>query len=297
MNKRPTTILCVLGAVLALTTACGQARAGSAVPKGADAATYVGTKFETAMNKLQDTIGDLRDVTSDSSAYFRFDEKYIRSTISAARTGSPESRVSRHRSQKNPDESIDWYTPADGTVEYAYLGPAYKTLAPTPWISMLKPAAGMTLPCAWSGIITACKMADAIAVAYNADKKIVKGAKSLPEKRTELTADVPFGKFLERRVEILPTSISGAITDEMKKAPVTTTVSLNADGTLNQIVMDAKIEGGGHKVELRYDFRFTGKASAQDMPKLPTDAAQITVLPDKAAKDDFYRRLDALNGV
>ncbi|KZB82088.1 hypothetical protein [Amycolatopsis regifaucium] len=296
MNKRPTIILCVLGAVLALTTACGQARAGNAVPKGDDAAAYVGTKFEAAMNKLQDTIGDQRDVTSESGAYFRFDEQYIRSTISSARAGSPESRVSRHRSQKNPDDSIDWYTPGDGTVEYAYLGPVYKSLAPTPWVSMPKSEAGLTIPCAWSGIITACKMADAIAVSYNADKKIVKGAKSLPENRIELTAAVPFGKFIERRVEVLPPKITGAITDEMKKAPVLTTVSLNADGTLNQIVMDAKIEGGGHKIELRYDFRFTGKATAQDMPKLP-DASQITVLPDKAAKDDFNRRFAELKGV
>ncbi|WP_181777124.1 hypothetical protein [Amycolatopsis pittospori] len=296
MNKRPTTILCVLGAVLALTTACGQARAGNAVPKGDDAATYVGTKFETAMNKLQDTIGDQRDVTSESGAYFRFDEKYIRSTISSARTGSPESRVSRHRSQKNPDDSIDWYTPGDGTVEYAYLGPAYKSLAPTPWVSMPKSEAGLTIPCAWSGIITACKMADAIAVAYNADRKVVKGAKSLPENRIELMADVPFGAFIERRVEVLPVTISGAITDEMKKAPIPTTVSLNADGTLNQIVMEAKIEGGGHKIELKYDFRFSGKATAQDMPRLP-DASQITVLPDKAAKDDFNRRFNELKGV
>lgn len=279
-----------------LTTACGQARAGNAVPKGDDAAAYVGTKFETAMNKLQETIGDQRDVTAESGAYFRFDEKYIRSTITSARTGSPESRVSRNRSQKNPDESLDWYTPADGAVEYVYLGNAYKSLAPTPWVSMPKPAAGLVLPCAWSGINTACKMADAIAVAYNADKKVVRGAKSLPENRTELTADVPFGKFLERRVEVLPVTITGVITDEMKKAPVRTTISLNADGSLNQIVMDAKIEGGGHKIELRYDFRFTGKATAQDMPRVP-DASQITVLPDKAARDDFYRRLDAVNGV
>ncbi|WP_409489770.1 hypothetical protein [Amycolatopsis sp. cmx-11-12] len=296
MNKRPTTILCVLGAVLALTTACGQARAGTAVPKGDDAATYVGTKFEAAMNKLQDTIGDQRDVTSESGAYFRFDEKYVRSTISSARTGSPEGRVSRQRSQKNPDDSIDWYTPAEGAVEYVYLGPVYKSLAPTAWVSMPKSEAGLTIPCAWVGIITACKMADAIAVSYNADKKIVKGAKSLPDKRIELTADVPFGKFIERRVEILPPSISGAITEEMKKAPVPTTVSLNPDGTLNQIVMDAKIEGGGHKIELRYDFRFTGKATTQDLPKLP-DASQITVLPDKAAKDDFNRRFNELKGV
>lgn len=293
MNKRPTTILCVLGAVLALTTACGQARAGNAVPKGDDAATYVGTKFETAMNKLQETIGDQRDVRTELGIYFRFDEKYIRNTISSTRAGSPESRASRNRSQKNPDESLDWYTPADGTVEYVYLGPAYKGLVPTPWVSMPKPAAGLVQPCAWTGIITACKMADAIAVAYNADKKIAKGAKSLPEKRIELTAEIPFGKFLERRVEVLPPSISGGITDEMKKAPVLTTVSLNADGTLNQLVMDAKIEGGGHKVELRYEFRFTGKATVRDMPKLP-DVAQITVLPDEAARRDFFRRLGDL---
>lgn len=295
MNKRPTTILCVLGAVLALTTACGQARAGNAVPKGDDAVAYVGTKFETAMNKLQDTIGNQRDVTSESGAYFRFDEKYVRGTISSARTGSPESRVSRNRSQKNPDESLDWYTPADGAVEYVYLGPAYKSLAPTPWVSMPKPESGLTVPCAWSGIITACKMADAVAISYNADKKTVKGAKSLPENKIELTANVSFGAFLERKVEILPKSFTDAITDEMRKAPIPTTIVLNADGSLQQMAMEAKIEGNGHKIELRYDFRFTGKASPQDMPRLP-DASQITALPDKAAKDDFYRRLGELNG-
>ncbi len=295
MNKRPTTILCVLGAVLALTTACGQARAGTAVPKGDDAATYVGTKFEDAMNKLQDTIGKQRDVTAEAGAYFKFDEKYVRGTITSARTGSPESRVSRNRSQKNPDESLDWYTPADGTVEYVYLGPAYKSLAATPWVSMPKPEAGLARPCSWSGVLTACKMADTVAMSYNADKKIVKGAKSLPAGKIELSAEVAFTYFLEVGVEQLPGSIKGAITEDMKKAPIPTTISLNADGNLDQIVMDAKIEGGGHKVELRYDFRFTGKATAQDMPKLP-DASQITVLPDKAAREDFYRRLGELNG-
>ncbi|MEC3980225.1 hypothetical protein [Amycolatopsis sp. H20-H5] len=293
MKRRPTTILCWAGAVLALATACGQARAGTAVPRGDEATAYVGAKFENTMNKMKDTVGDQRNVTTSLDAYFRFDDKWVHNLITAARTGDPESRVSRNHSQKNPDEALDSFTPGEGTVEYMYLGPAYKSLAPTPWVSMPKPETGMLNKCNWAGIQVACKMGDAVAVSYNKDKKTVKGAKSLPDGKTELTADVTFDSFVSNRVEVLPESITSKIKDELHKAVVPTKVTVNADGTLDQIVMDAKFEGDGHKVELRYTFAFTGKASTQDLPKTP-DAAQVTVLPDKAARDDFYRRLGDL---
>ncbi|MFD9895485.1 hypothetical protein ACFWY9_39595 [Amycolatopsis sp. NPDC059027] len=295
MRKRPTTIICALGAVLVLTTACGQARAGTALPKGDDAAAYVGGKFETAMNKLQDVIADQRDVTTSSDNYFRFDEKYAHSVITAARTGSPESRVVHNRSQKNPDDVLDTFTPADGALEYMYLGPVFKGAAPTSWVSMPKPEGGLTMKCAFAGILTACKMADAVALSYNADKKTVKGAKVGKDGKTELTADVSFDAFLTRPVEQLPPSIKSQITPELRKAVIPTKILLNPDGSLDQMVMEAKFEGGGHKVELRYDFRFTGKASAQDLPKLP-DAAQITALPDKAAKDALFDKIAEARG-
>ena len=295
MTKRPTKVICVLGAVVALVTACGQARAGTALPKGDDAATYVGGKFEQVMDKLETTVISARDVTNSTDAYFRFDEKYIHSIITSARTGTPENRAARNRSQKNPDESLDTFTPGDGTVEYLHLGPVYKTLAPTPWVSMPKNDAGLTQPCAWQGVLSACKMADAVDAAYKADKRAVQGAKSMGEGKTALTVDVPFSVFLDNRVEVLPPSMLDQIGPELKKALIPATITLNPDGSLVSFVMEAKFEGDGHKLELRYDFRFTGKAGPQDMPAVP-DAAQVTVLPDQAAKQDFYRRLGELQG-
>jgi hypothetical protein len=295
MRKRPTTTFFVLGAVLALATACGQAKAGTALPKGDDAADYVGAKFEQVMDKLGDAIVDTRDVKNSLDAYFRFDDKYIHSTITSARTGSPESRVSRNRSVKNPDEILDTFTPGEGNVEYVYLGPAYKSLASTAWVSMPKPEAGLTLPCVWEGTLSACKMADAAVTAYKADKRVVRGAKSLGEGKTALTVNVPFDSFLKNRVEVLPQKLLDQVGPELKKAVIPTTITLDADQSLISFVMDAKFEGDGHKLELKYDFRFTGKATAQDLPKIP-DAAEVTVLPDEAAKRDFYDRLAKVQG-
>jgi hypothetical protein len=207
MRKRPTAIF-VLAAVLALASGCGQAKAGTALPKGDDAADYVGGKFEQVIGKLEDSITDTRDVTNSLDAYFKFDDKWIHSTVTSARTGSPESRAVRHRSQKNPDEIIDTYTPADGTVEFTYLGPVYvqKGVSPTAWVSMPKPETGLIQPCVWGGVLTPCRMADSTVDAYKADKRAVRGAKSLGDGKTALTVNVPFEVFVKNKVEIRPSS-------------------------------------------------------------------------------------------
>ncbi|WP_326568130.1 hypothetical protein VSH64_41165 [Amycolatopsis rhabdoformis] len=295
MTKRARRATLALGAVLLLATACGQARAGTALPNGDQASAYVGAKFEKAMSKLEDSILDARDVTNSADAYFKFDDKWIHSVITSARTGSPESRVVHNRSQKNPDEIIDTFTPAAGTLDYVYLGPTYKSLEPTSWVSMPKPEAGLIQPCAWGGVLTACKMANAVDDSYNADKKAVRGAKSAADGSAELTVNVPFSQFLDKRVELLPDSLLKLVGPQLNKSVIPTTIKLKPDGSLAEFVMAAKFSGDGHNIELNYDFRFTGKATAQDLPKLP-DASQITALPDDAAKADFYRRLGELQG-
>ncbi|GAA3538284.1 hypothetical protein GCM10022222_22370 [Amycolatopsis ultiminotia] len=284
-----------MAAVLALAAACGQSRAGTALADGDQAAAYVGAKFEKAMSKLADSVLDARNVTNSADTYFRFDDKWVHNTITSARTGSPESRVVHNRSQKNPDEIIDTFTPADGAVEYVYLGPAYKSLAPTQWVSMPKPEAGLVQQCSWGGVQTACKMAEAVDGSYKADKKAVRSAKSAADGSAELTVNVAFSKFLDDRVEVLPDSLLSKVGPQLRKSVVPTTIKLKPDGSLAEFVMAAKLSGDGHQLELRYDFRFTGAATAQDLPKVP-DAAQVTALPDSAAEQDFYQRLSQLQG-
>jgi hypothetical protein len=295
MKQRATTVSATLGAVLLLATACGQARAGTAVPKGDDAAAYVSAKFEGVMGKLGDTLGTQWDTTTTYDTYFRFDDKWVRSTITSARLGSPEARVSHVQSQKNPDDLRDYFDPADGTVNYTHLGPTYKSLAPTSWVSMPKPEAGNGPPCAWSGILPACYMASAVSRAFNANKKAVTSARTLPDGKIEVAASVPLSAFFEARVEVLPDSIMSQISDATRKEIVPTKVTISADGTLSQITMEATISGDNHKIELREDFRFTGKATPQDFPQTPAPA-DVTVLPDRPAVDDFYRRMTEITG-
>jgi hypothetical protein len=160
---------------------------------------------------------------------------------------------------------------------------------------MPKPDTGLVQPCVWGGVLTPCRMADSTVDAYKADKRAVRGAKSLGDGKTAVTVNVPFGIFVKNRVEILPQSLVDQVGPELKKAAVPATITLNPDGSLSSFVLEAKFAGDGHQLELKYDFRFTGKASLQDMPKLP-DASQITVLPDRAAMDEFYRRLGEAQG-
>ncbi|WP_091293687.1 hypothetical protein [Amycolatopsis xylanica] len=293
MKRRPTTYL-ALGSVLLLAAAgCGQAKAGTALPKGEDATAYVNAKFAGAMDKLDASL-DRPNTKTSHDAYIRLDDKWLHNIITASRQGSPESRVSRNRSEKNPDESLDTFIPAEGQVEYMHLGPVYKSLAPTAWVSMPKPA-NLGPLCAYSGVITACKMADTITRSVRADKRAVKGARSTPDGKTEVSVDVTLDAFLTSRVEVLPPSALDMIGPELRKQIIPTKFVVDADGKLSTISMEAKFEGGGHKMELKYDFRFLGPASPQDFPKIP-DPADVTVLPDDAAVDDFYKRLGEVQG-
>lgn len=278
--------------LLALAAGCGQARAGTALPKGDDASDYVGGKFEQAMAKLTAKLKDTHDAASSVQDYFRLDEKFAQGTLTAARVGSPESRIVRNRGVRNPDEIIDTFTPAEGAVEYTFLGPAYRSLAPTAWVSTPKPEAGLLSPCSWPGLIRPCNMANAAYAAYRTDKRAVKNGRSTADGRTELTVDVTLGTFLDERVLLLPTKVGEKVGDALKKGVIPTVITLNPDGSPASFVMDAKLDGDGHKVELRFDFKFTGKATAQDLPKIP-DPAQVTVL-DQAGADDFDRRVREL---
>lgn len=294
MKRRPTTYL-ALGSVLLLAVAgCGQAKAGAAVPNGEDAATYVSAKFASAMDKLDQTL-DQNNVKMSTDKYFRIDDKWIHAIIAGVRQGSPESRLYSNKSVKNPNEWREFFTPGEGAVSYQQLGPTYQSLAPTPWVSMPKAEAGFGPLCAFGGLLTACRMAQATGISVDANKKAIKGARSLADGKTELTAEVTVDAFLTARIEILPPTVAAKISDEMRKEVIATKLILEPDGRLNMITMEAKITKGEHTLELKYDFRFLGKAGTADLPPIP-DPSKVTPLADQAAVDDFTRRLNEIQG-
>jgi hypothetical protein len=160
---------------------------------------------------------------------------------------------------------------------------------------MPKPDTGNGPVCAWGGVLPGCKVADAVALAVSLKEKAITSARSLPNERVELAADITLDNFLKTRVEVLPQSALSRFRDAIRQEIIPTKVTLEQDGTLSQISMEAKISKDNHNVELRYDYKFTGKATVQDFPKTPAPA-DVTPLSDKPAVDDFYRRLGDLQG-
>jgi hypothetical protein len=195
---------------------------------------------------------------------------------------------------ENPDESLESFTPADGTVNYLYLGPVYKSLAPTPWVSMPKPDTGNGPVCAWGGGLPACKMADAVGLAVSLNEKAIKNARSLPDERVELAADITLDNFLKARVEVRPQSALSRLSDAIRQEIIPTKVTLEQDGTLSQISMEAKISKDNPQRRAALRLQVHGEG---DRAGLPENARpSLRDLPDKPAVDDFYRRLGDLQG-
>lgn len=284
-----------LAAAGLLLSACGTAHSGTAIPDGDAVAKYVGAKFEGTMNALQNKIGHQQNVKLETSRYFRIGDKWIDNTVTAARTSNPTVRATHLQSNKRRDVQFDTFVPAGGKVEYFYLGPAYKSLARTPWVS-IPDDPGSSPPCAWAGIIVACRMADAVAHSYNKDPgSTLIGAKSMPDGSMTLSAYVPFDHFLEARVEPLPDKILALVPDELRPEPIKTTINIGADGEPQAMKMQAKFGKGKSRVEIEIDFKVLRKATKRDFPQIPKKS-DVTKLTKQDEIEDFWDRKTKLDG-
>ena len=282
-----------LACMALLTAACGSAKAGTAVPNGDEAATYVSNKFSDTLKHLSDQFGrnDTRKTTLDIFA--RFDEKKINSTHSAIQLGHPPARLSKNHSNTNSNEFLDDFHPANSPVEYMLLGPVYSSLAPRPWVSMPYTAGNLS-ECFWGGAQDVCKVLGAVSDSVD-QGKAAKTANSKPDGSLELAADVTLTAFLDNRVVVFPDSILSQITDDMKKQTLQAKITLDAQGKLTDLQLGGRISGGGHELEVTEHYRLDGTPTDNDLPKAP-DPSQVTVLADSAAVNDFYARMGELQG-
>lgn len=282
-----------LACVALLTAACGSAKAGTAVPNGEEAATYVSNKFSDTLKHLSDQFGanDSRKTTLDIFA--RFDDKKINSTHSAVQLGHPPARLSKNHSNLDSNEFLDSFHPANSPVEYLLLGPVYSSLAPTPWVSMPYTAGDLS-ECFWGGAQDVCKMLGAVSDSVE-QGKAAKAANSKADGSLELTADVTLAAFLDNRVVVFPDSILNQISDDMKKRTLQARIALDPHGKLTDLQLNGKISAGGHEVEVQEHYRLDGQPTDNDLPKVP-DPSQVTVLADSAAVTDFYARMGELQG-
>lgn len=288
MTVRITTKLAALLACVAFAaTACAGARAGTAVPNGAEAAQYVSAKFSSTLDKLGDQFNgtDTRKSTLDTFA--RFDQKKINSTVTGIQLGRPPARVSKNHSNLDSNEYLDAYHPANSPVEYMLLGPVYASLAPTHWVSMPYTAGDLS-ECFWAGSQGTCKMLGA--VQDSVEQGHAKTAKSSPDGGVELTADVTVNAFLDNRVVVFPQSILDQIGSQMKAQLFQARIVIDGKGKLTEISLGGTVKGDGHELEINQHYLVGPPPTENDLPKVP-DPAEVTVLPDSAAVDDFYARM------
>ncbi|SFQ26149.1 hypothetical protein SAMN05421810_105398 [Amycolatopsis arida] len=289
-RRRLVALVAGLGLLAALLTGCGAARPGTAVPDGDEAAAYVSAKFAETLKGLASEFTGNEPRKSKLDKYLRIDDKWIDSTITAVQVGRPPTRLSKNHSNKNSDEYLDVFHPAGSPVEYLLLGPAYASLAPTPWVST--PYTGAHLSeCYWAGYQDVCKMLTAVSRSVD-QGHAAKQAKSFPDGSVELTAEVPLRIFLEERVVVIPENLVDRLTEEMRSEPIATTVSLDPEGGLRQIAMTAEIAGPA-RFEVRMTYQVLDPPTEADLPKVPAED-QVTVLPDEAAVRDFYDRMGEL---
>ncbi|WP_246128114.1 hypothetical protein [Amycolatopsis rhizosphaerae] len=283
-----TRLAALLSCACLLVTACGSAKAGTAVPNGEDAAAYVSAKFAKTLKSLSDQFGGIEDRKSVLDTFARFDDKKINSTVTAVQLGRPPARLAKNHSNRDSNEYLDTYHPANSPVEYMLLGPVYASLAPTHWVSMPYTAGDLS-ECFWAGAQEVCKMLGAVSDSID-QGRAAKSANSKADGSLELIADVTLGAFIDNRVVVFPNSILSQITAEMKAQALRTRIELDPKGRLTEIEMTGTISGGGHEVEIKEHYRLDGTASQNDLPKVP-DPADVTVLPDSAAVSDFYARM------
>lgn len=293
INRTRTKLAALLSCAGLLVVSCGSAKAGTAVPNGDEAASYVSAKFTNTLKSLSDQFGanDTRKSVLDTFA--RFDTKKINSTHSAVQLGHPPARLSKNHSNLDSNEYLDDYHPANSPVEYLLLGPVYASLAPTHWVSMPYTAGDLS-ECFWGGAQDVCKMLGAVSDSVD-QGKAAKNANSRPDGSVELTADVSLSAFIDNRVVVFPDSILSKITTDMKAQTLRTRIVLDPKGTLTEITMGGTINGNGHQLEINEHYRLDGTPSENDLPKVP-DPADITVLADSVAVNDFYARMGEIQG-
>jgi hypothetical protein len=274
--------------VMLLTSGCVTSHTATPVPDGDEAAAYVSAKFADKLQRLSEDFTGNEPRKSTLGSFARIDDKKADNTITAVQIGSPPSRVSKNHSNRDSGEFLDSYHPADSAVEYLRLGPAYSSLAPTPWVSM--PYTGNNYgACFWEGYSTVCKMLNSVSAAVEADQA-AKQARSLPGGSVELTAEIPLRIFLDNQVISFPEQLLTRISEPMKSEPLTALIVLGPDGELRRIEMNGIVVGDGHEVEIRMAYQVLDPPTENDLPPVPDDD-EVTALADRAAVSDFYDRL------
>ncbi|WP_297544186.1 hypothetical protein [Amycolatopsis sp.] len=291
--------MAMAGCVSMVLAGCGQAKAGTALPQGEDAAAYVSAKFDSTLNQLSSKMQSGDAVKTTLLTRFFIAGKGIDGTLSTAQSGTGQASITHNDSNKNLNDRLDFLHPAGSPADYVLLGPLYNSLEPTPWVSMPH-LAGDYGPCITGDTYhMACKMLGAVARATKKGQA-VKSAKHLADGTVVLQADVSLQDFQDAQVVVIPQAVLDKTADQVHQQLIHATITITPQGTLQQIEMVAKFPstdkaGKDSPFDIDYHFQIVGPATPADIPQAP-DASQVTVLPDQAAVDEFNARKDKIQG-
>jgi hypothetical protein len=292
-------VAATLMSVSVLVASCGQAKAGTALPRGEDAAAYVSAKFESTLEKLSDKMSTHDAVKATLKTRFLIGGQGVNGTDTTAQTGKQEASILHNASNTDLNDRIDYLHPAGSPVDFVLLGPTYSSLAPTPWVSEPH-LPGDYGPCVTGDTYhTACKMLNAVVTATKKNQA-VKYAKQLADGSVVLQADVTVQAFLDAEVIAIPQDTRSKMTDQMLQQLLHSTITIDPQGKLHEVDMTAKFTsktqtGKDVAFDIDYNFQITGPATPADIPQAP-GASQVTVLPDQNAVDDFNARKDKIQG-
>lgn len=280
------------GLVIFAAVACGTARAGTAVPDGDQLATYVTNKFSTTLSGLRGEFTGTEPRKSSLSKFIRVDDFSSDGTITGVQVGQPPSRVSKNQGSRTAAQYLVSFHPAGSSVEFLQLGPAYASLAPTPWVAL---PYNQDDPdeCNWAGQQDACEILQSVGDSLS-QGHAAKNATSKLDGSVELTADVSLRTLLDDKLLVFEPDLMARIDETMKNQVIPARITLDSQGKLSQIDLIGTVVGNGHEVEVKMNYRIDGEPSANDLPQLP-DPSQVTTLTDSSAVDTFYQGLHQIN--
>jgi hypothetical protein len=285
---RPTIVALAVGL---LATGCGQAVEGTPVASPDDVRKAGNKAYETAVGVMQQYVKNPKDFRGSLFFYAAVGERKSGSDVEVARKGDPPALVSRRKSKTPPGFDYDIYQPAGDPLEYVKLGPKYvPQVVPTQWASMpALPYSGF--PCAITGIQTLCKITDALDDTTGAAPPgLTRAAVRLDDGATEVRTGITLKSFVDNSVINMPADVVALIEPDVLGKLVPVKIVVNGDGTLRGVEIRGEVAGRKGKVQVEVGYEARGPAEASDFPALPAPA-EVTALPDKAAKDEFWTKM------
>lgn len=285
---RPLTsaLLCV-----AVTAGCAQPTTGRPVADRATAEQATADAVERGIDAFQNHFTAFGDEHARVYNYLNFGDTKITTEHESFKVGAPPAVLSKRRYSSDGDWA-ETFTPPESTVDYVKLDETHAFLAPTPYVSV---------PTFYANGFETCLLLTAWA-ACNVDTSIGQTKLDAPDRQPsearatedgfEVTTGALLGVMLDEGIVSIPEEQREDLTEPMLDTVVPVTIRLDKSMKFTGFVVRGKVtDGEAPKLEIQLEYEVLGEAEESDLPEVPP-AAEITVITDKAALDQFWEKFN-----